>query len=216
MTINPHRCVIDSDGFYKTLVVLISREDGTAVPYAYELALGEKLIEASPPCNMLQPRWTGTVWEETGTRIITPEDVEQLRTSKLQMANAAAQQAIYTGVAIGEDTFSLTEVDQINISTLAAQLQAALRGEDSAIAPAKGVPYHADGELCRYWPAEKFAAIAQAATAHVFYHQTYCNHLRQYIKGIQDYEELEAVQYGMELPAELAASIAALLGANDK
>lgn len=212
MNPNPHRCVIDRDGYYVEFVLVTERSDGSTAPNGYTLNLGESLLEASPPSNMVAPRWNGSAWEETGTREITPEDMVQLRTAKLQMTNLVAQQAIYAGITIGENIFSLTEVDQINITTLAAQLQAALKGEPSSIDPAKGVPYHADGELCRYWPVDEFAAIVQAATAHVFYHQTYCNHLRQYIKGITDYSELEAVQYGMELPPELQASMAALLG----
>ena len=47
---------------------------------------------------------------------------------------------------------------------------------------APAVPYHADGELCRMYPAEEFASLAQAATAHVFYHRTYCNHLNVWIR----------------------------------
>jgi len=69
---NPHRCVIDHDGYYKTFVLLINKGDGTAIPYAYDLEPGEKLIEASPPSNMIAPRWISTAWEETAT----PEEIE--------------------------------------------------------------------------------------------------------------------------------------------
>ncbi len=213
---NPHRCVIDAVGNYITFVLLTEQADG-ALPYGYTVQAGESLIAVSPPSNMIAPRWIGSAWEETGTRVITPEDLEQLRTSKLQMVNSAAQQAIYSGTVVhtseGDKQFSLTEVDQINITALFSQLQAAVRGEESSINPAKGVPYHADGELCKYWSVEDFAAIAQTATAYVFYHQTYCNHLRQHIKEITDYDELDAVQYGMPLPPTLAASMAELIGA---
>jgi len=215
MSNNPHRCVIDRDGYYVTFVLLVEQADGSTAPYSYSLKSGESIIDASPPSNMIALRWIGTAWEETGTRTITEKDLEQLRTSKLQMINVAAQQAIYDGVTIGNHTFSLTEVDQINISTLAAQLQAAMRGEESSIDLTKGVPYHADGELCRHWPPEEFAAIAQAATAHAFYHQAYCNHLRQYIKDVTDYSELGAVYYGMGLTPTMQASMAALLGVNE-
>lgn len=87
-----------------------------------------------------------------------------------------------------------------------------MKGKSSTVDLSKGVPYHADGELCRYWPAEDFAMIATTATNHAFYHQTYCNHLRHYVKQITEYGDLKDIYYGMELPAELAASMAALLG----
>ena len=77
---------------------------------------------------------------------------------------------------------------------------------------AAAVPYHADGELCRMYPAEEFTALAQAATAHVFYHRTYCNHLNAWIARA-DLEELPAIIYGAELPKDLAASMAAIIAA---
>ena len=77
---------------------------------------------------------------------------------------------------------------------------------------AAAVPYHADGELCRMYPAEEFTALAQAATAHVFYHRTYCNHMNAWIARA-DLEELPAIVYGAELPKDLAASMAAIIAA---
>lgn len=143
------------------------------------------------------------------------EETQQLRIEKLQMANDTARQIIHSGVEVDGNHFSLTEVDQINLTTLAAQMQAAMRGEESTIDLALGVPYHADGQLCRCWPPEEFAVIVQAVTAHVFYHKTYCNHLRSYIKAINSPGELDAVYYGMELPGEYAESLAALLGTGE-
>ena len=70
--------------------------------------------------------------------------------------------------------------------------------------------YHADGELCRMYTAEEFTALAQAATAHVFYHRTYCNHLNAWIKRA-GLDEIPAIVYGADLPADLAASMAALI-----
>jgi len=80
MTGNPHRCVVNRDSYYKTFVLLISKEDGTAVPYAYDLEPGETLIEAPPPSNMVAPRWTGNVWEETAT----PEQIAAAEAAKAQ------------------------------------------------------------------------------------------------------------------------------------
>lgn len=75
---------------------------------------------------------------------------------------------------------------------------------------AEEVPYHADGELCRMYTAEEFTALTQAATAHVFYHRTYCNHLNAWIKRA-GLDEIPAIVYGADLPADLAASMAALI-----
>lgn len=130
-------------------------------------------------------------------------DVEQVREAKRQEIGAACSAAIYAGVNVGDSHYSLTEHDQTEI--MAHQYAAIKEG-------AAAVPYHADGELCRMYPAEEFAALAQAATAHVFYHRTYCNHVNAWIKRAE-LEELAGITYGAELPEDLAQSMAAIMGA---
>lgn len=129
-------------------------------------------------------------------------DVEQVRTAKRQEIGAACSAAIYAGVEVEGRRYSLTEHDQTEIM---AQYATVKEG-------AAAVPYHADGELCRMYPAEEFAALAQAATAHVFYHRTYCNHVNAWIARA-GLEELAGIIYGTELPEDLAQRMAAILAA---
>lgn len=140
-----------------------------------------------------------------GSGITPPRDwgdVEQVRAAKLQEVGAACSAAIYAGVDVGEAHYSLTEHDQTEIMAQYATIKEG----------AAAVPYHADGQLCRMYPAEEFAALAQAATAHVFYHRTYCNHLNAWIRRA-GLEELAAIAYGGSLPEDLAANMAAILAA---
>ena len=129
-------------------------------------------------------------------------DVEQVRMAKLQEVSLACSAAIYAGIEVGGARYSLTEHDQTEIM---AQYSTIKEG-----VPA--VPYHADGELCRMYPAEEFASLAQAATAHVFYHRTYCNHLNVWIRRA-GLEELAGITYGAALPEDLAASMTAIMAA---
>lgn len=129
-------------------------------------------------------------------------DVEQVRTAKLQEIGLACSAAIYAGVDVGGSHYSLTEHDQTEIM---AQYTVVKEG-------AAAVPYHADGELCRMYPAEEFAALAQAATAHVFYHRTYCNHVNAWIRRA-GLEELAGITYGAALPEDLAESMAKIISA---
>ena len=126
--------------------------------------------------------------------------VEQVRAVKKQEIGQDCSAAIYAGVDVGGSHYSLTEHDQ---TELLAQAQAVKEG-------AQAVPYHADGELCRMYPAAEFSALAQAATAHVFYHRTYCNHVNAWIARA-GLDELAAIEYGAELPADLAASMAQIM-----
>ena len=129
-------------------------------------------------------------------------DVEQVREAVRQEIGAACSAAIYAGIEVNGRHYSLTEHDQTEIM---AQYTLVKEG-------AAAVPYHADGQLCRMYPAEEFAALAQAATAHVFYHRTYCNHLNAWIARA-GLEELAGIAYGAELPGDLAQSMAAILSA---
>lgn len=137
---------------------------------------------------------------------ITPpedwNDVEQVRSVIKQEIGIACTAAIYAGVEVAGKRYSLTEHDQ---TELMAQLQTIKEG-------AAAVPYHADGELCRMYPAGEFAIVAKAATEHVFYHRTYCNHLNAWINRAA-LKELHTIAYGAELPKDLAESMAAILTA---
>ena len=134
--------------------------------------------------------------------------LEDLRTAKLAELNAACDAAIASGcdVTLSDGTaghISLTIADQINLSTA----QGAVAGG------AAGYAYHLDGALCEIYPAADIAIMASAATAHVLYHQTYCNHARQWAKRCTTEAELEAVTYGAALPDDLAEHMAAVLAA---
>jgi hypothetical protein len=135
---------------------------------------------------------------------ITPPDdwtdVKQVRiVIKLKMG-VACTEAIYAGVEVDGKHYSLTAYDQAQIM---GQLSAVQQG-------ATHVPYHADGELCRMFTAEEFLAVANAAMAHIFWHRTYCNHLNAWIKR-GTLKQISGMAYGVELPADLAESMAALL-----
>lgn len=137
---------------------------------------------------------------------ITPprdwNDVEQVREAVKQEVGAACTAAIYEGITVDGHHYSLTEHDQTEIM---AQFTAVQGG-------AAAVPYHADGELCRMYPAEEFTALSQAATAHVFSHRTYCNHLNAWIARA-DLEELGRIRYGATLPEDLGAHMAEVVAA---
>lgn len=129
-------------------------------------------------------------------------DVEQVREAKRQEIGIACSAAIYAGIDVGEFHYSLMEHDQTEIM---AQYSTIKEG-------AASVPYHADGELCRMYSANEFAALAQAATAHIFYHRTYCNHINAWIKRA-DLEELGGITYGAKLPEDLLDSMKAIISA---
>jgi hypothetical protein len=129
-------------------------------------------------------------------------DLTQVKRVIKAECGADCNAAIYEGVEVGGKHYSLTGYDQ---TEMLVQLQAIKEG-------ATGVPYHADGELCRIFTAVEFEEVAAAAARHIFYHRTYCNHLNAWIKraGIK---EIESIKYGAELPQDLKESMEALIQA---
>lgn len=134
-------------------------------------------------------------------------DMESLRDMKALEISAACYQEIISGcdVTLSDGSvghFSLQETDQINLTAATTALaQGAL-----------SYPYHSDGQLCDRYSAEDITAIANAATAHKLYHTTYCNHLLIWIKRAETAEETAAIIYGSELPADLKAHMAEVIG----
>jgi hypothetical protein len=147
--------------------------------------------------------YNGETWRKPEA---LPPDVETLRSAKLAEISTAANAAITSGCEVdlpsgSTEQFSLTEADQINLS---AAFTAVAQG-------ALGYPYHADGQLCRLYPAADIAAIGAAVTAHKLYHTTYANHLNVWIRAAETAAELEAIRYGVNLPENLAKNMQEVL-----
>lgn len=128
-----------------------------------------------------------------------PDDgsVEIVRENIINQMSAACNAAIVGGVDVTLSDgktyhFSLQLEDQLNLLSLQGMIANG----------AEAVPYHADGEECRYYSAEDFTAIATEATNWKLYQESYFNSLRAYIQSMETMPELLAVTYGMEVPAE--------------
>lgn len=140
---------------------------------------------------------------------VTPS-LAEVQAAKLTEINAACDAAITAGcdVTLSDGTaghISLTLPDQINLST----------AQEAIKAGGTGYAYHLDGALCEVYPAADIAIMATAATAHVLYHQTYCNHVRAWVKRCTAIADVEAVTYGAALPDDLAAHMATVLGGSN-
>ena len=136
-------------------------------------------------------------------------DMAELRADKLVTLSTGGNIAITSGVTVtlpstgDSEHFSLQETDQINLTT-------ALTAVEQGVT---GYPYHADGQLCRIYPAEDIMAISQAALQHKLYHTTYCNHLLMWARRAETIEELNSITYGSELPKDLGNNMKQVLEA---
>ncbi len=167
-------------------------------------ALAEKIIQQAPYFDFVLDEHNQLV-DITPTE--RPEEaLEAVQSAKLTELSAACSQAIISGCDVALSTasghISLTAEDQINLT---AALNAVEQG-------AAGYPYHLDGQLCAIFPAADIRLLAQAAAAHKLYHTTYYNHLAAWVRCCTEPAEVQAITYGAELPADLAANMANILG----
>ena len=128
--------------------------------------------------------------------------LEYVKSSKIAEMSKTCERMIESGFDLvlddhEEHHFSLTTQDQLNLITLSTQLAS---GETA-------IPYHADGELCRFFSANEVQDLIETATIHKTYHVTYFNALRGYIEQLETIEEIHAVTYGMYLAEEYQSDV---------
>ena len=140
-------------------------------------------------------------WFQKAEEVPDPASVEDLsledaRKAKYQEIAKACEQTIYAGVDVptssGEEHFSLTEKDQINLFGKKMQL---LAGEEK-------LEYHEDGQPCKYFSAKDMQTIVDRAMFFVSYNTTYCNAVNMWIKSAEKASELEKIQWGAKVPEE--------------
>lgn len=93
--------------------------------------------------------------------------------------------------------FSMSIEDQIKIQTLATKARS---GETM-------LPWHSDGELCVFYPAEDILRIYAQLEILQTYHTTYFNSLKYYIESMDTMEAVSQVWYGMDIPEEYQSEV---------
>lgn len=133
--------------------------------------------------------------------ISTPEqmeDIEYVRTAKIKAMSNACHRAIESGFDLyingAEKHFSLTTQDQLNLMSLSTL--------DSDL-----IPYHADGEEVVFYSPEEIQRIINAANTLRIYQTTYFNTLKTYINALTTIEDIDAIEYGVDIPDEYQSDV---------
>lgn len=126
---------------------------------------------------------------------------ENYRAATRVVLSATCEQVITSGVdvelSVGTEHFSLTQNDQINLFGKQAQLASG----------AEQLEYHNDQTPCKYYSAEDMKKIIEKAMAWVSYHTTYCNSAFTWLEACNKASEMDAVQYGAEIPEEYCSEV---------
>lgn len=146
--------------------------------------------------------------EELPDELPSDITIDYVKTMKLAEMSNKCNQTITNGfdVMLSDNKvyhFSLTTQDQLNLITLSSMLAS---GETS-------IPYHADGELCRFYSAEDITSIIEMATQFKTYQVSYYNSLKAYIESLSTIDEIHAITYGNEIPVEYQSDVLKILNA---
>ena len=197
-----HPTLKSTEGKYPPDVLFVEAPDKVHEGWGYdETQAGDaRFIQPTPPEGWQYDEDTGTFYQG---ELYSPH-----KQRKIDEMNYACSMAITNGcdVELTDGTtehFALTAEDQINIATAEKAVQAG----------ATAFPYHADGKLCRLYPAADIQKIINTATIWKTYHTTYFNHLKQWINRMEDKTEIQGVRYGVELPDDLKASLDSIMSA---
>ena len=149
----------------------------------------EKLKQDLPP-----EKWDEliAVWGDEPTiedpKIPEP-DIESVKASLINQMSNECNRIILNGVDLemsDEKTyhFSMQIEDQLKIQALALKVK---NGETE-------LPYHADGEPCRFFSVDEILALNQAMEYLITYQTTYFNSLRTYVQNIKDIDTLSTIK----------------------
>lgn len=163
--------------------------------------------------DILQYEGTYVSCYEEARKIIEPT-IEELINDKINEIKKACRDNIYKGIdvkLVNGDTkhFSLTLEDQININGLVNQISI------GNIKAEKGVPYHADGDMCTLFSIEDFTLIANKASEYIINQTSYCNHLMNYVKSLNTRKDIESIYYGIELIGQFLENYTELTAHDD-
>lgn len=101
--------------------------------------------------------------------------------------------------------FSLKTEDQLKIQALGLKAKS---GETV-------LPYHADGEPCRFFSVQEILNLNAQMEGIIEYQTTYFNSLRDYINSMETSDDLQSVEYGMEIPVKYQSEGLKVLLANE-
>lgn len=142
------------------------------------------------------------VYDELYVDVIEEITVDYMKEQKIKEIRKMCNQIITAGfdVLLSDNLhhhFSLTTQDQLNLTTLSAM----------AASGAEQIPYHADGESCKFYSAQDVQTIVQSAMDFKTFHITYHNALKSYVDSLTLMSDIEKVSYGMEIPEEYQSDV---------
>jgi hypothetical protein len=135
---------------------------------------------------------------------------QQLREHRIKQVSDAGEADIYSGdnVTLSDGTvkhFTYSSHDQANLESYLALIMASDNRENLFI------PYHGADETCRQYGYIDIVTIYFTLSMKKLRVYTYVNMLRAWLEYLADIEDIRAIHYGSELPAQYQAQMDEIL-----
>ena len=207
-------CIIDDNDFFVDLaMVCIDTANGapTETIRGYELADGERLIDAAPPTKRLhagnvgfvKPRWDEetAAWIEgaTAEELAAWEaehpapavDLDTLRAAKQEQNKQALADWLAAHPLTWTDgnVYGVTEQDQNEMAINLAQYQLAVAAGQPAV-----LEWHAQKKQCHAFTIEQYTALSLAIAAYVYPYRRYQEQVKAAIYAAESEAEIGAIE----------------------
>ena len=158
---------------------------------------GKKVTSTEADFHYYYSPISDKLYDKETTSITEVTTLEQAMAVKLAELSEVCGAAINAGAAVTlpdgtEEQFTYSTADQANISEM---FTACLMG-------AQSYPYHANDEACKTYTAAQIVAIYGTLSMYKTGQLTYHNQLKQYVKTLDDMEDVLAVVYGQPLTGD--------------
>ena len=155
---------------------------------------GKKVTSTAEDFHYYYSPTSDKLYDKETTSITEVTTLEQAMAVKLAELSELCNAAINAGATVTmpdgtEEQFTYSTADQANISEM---FTACLMGAES-------YPYHANDEACKTYTAAQIMAIYGTLSMYKTGQLTYHNQLKQYVKTLDDMEDVLAVVYGQPL-----------------
>lgn len=180
---------VDAQSVPVVQIIEIAQSEYNAL---YEAIKSDEPIEIEPEQPQEEPK-------EDETINIT---ISYIKESKIKEMKAKCSNMITTGFDITLSDgktyhFSLTLQDQLNLITSSQMVSDGV----------EEIPYHADGELCKYYASTDIEKIVVKANDFKTYHVAYFNSLKAYINSLRSIDKVAAISYGDVIPSKYQSEV---------
>lgn len=169
-------------------------ESTPVIEYVKLQSNGKKVASTEADFHYYYSPTSDKLYDKETTSITEVTTLEQAMAVKLAELSEVCGAAINAGATVTlpdgtEEQFTYSTADQANISEM---FTACLMGAES-------YPYHANDEACKTYTAAQIMAIYGTLSMYKTGQLTYHNQLKQYVKTLDDMEDVLAVVYGQPL-----------------